>query len=113
PRLTPTRLTARIAAPIVITTGGEYRFALDTYGGSATLLIDGQRVDGHGFTPVALAAGTHQLLVEGQFGLVTPSIGLRWSGPDTQDRQELVPLYRIAAPPADCPAAASGAVGAP
>ena len=113
PRLTPTRMTVRIAAPFTITTGGEYRFGLDTYSGAATLLIDGQRVDGHGFAAATLAPGVHQLVVEGQFSLVTPSIGLRWSGPDTQNRQELMPLYRLATPPADCPAAAAGAPGAP
>src|SRR5690606_11754 len=83
PRLAPTRMTVRITAPITITAGGEYRFSLDTYGGIATLLIDGQRRDGHGFTPAVLSPGVHQLVVEGQFALVTPSIGLRWSGPDT------------------------------
>ena len=103
PRLVPTRMGVRIAAPITIATGGEYRFALDTYGGSATLLIDGQRRDGHGFTAANLTAGVHELVVEGNFGLITPSIGLRWSGPDTQNRQELVPLYRIAAPVEGCP----------
>lgn len=113
PRLTPTRMTVRIAAPITITTGGEYRFSLDTYGGSATLLIDGQRRDGHGFSPAPLTPGVHQLVVEGQFALITPSIGLRWSGPDTQDRQELVPLYRIATPSADCAPPAAGEAGAP
>jgi hypothetical protein len=108
PRLTPTRLTMRIAAPITITTGGDYRFGLDTWGGTATLLVDGQRVDGSGFTPVTLAPGVHDLVVEGQFALITPSIGLRWSGPDSQNRQELLPLYRIAAPPPDCPFPAAG-----
>jgi hypothetical protein len=108
PRLTPNRMTVRIAAPITIASGGEYRFALDTYGGSATLHIDGQRRDGHGFTGAQLTAGVHQLVVEGQFGLITPSIGLRWSGPDTQNRQQLVPLYRIAAPVAGCPFPAGG-----
>lgn len=103
PRLLPTRMQVRIGAPITITTPGEYRFSLDTYGGAATLLIDGQRRDGHGFTPVRLAAGVHELVVEGNFGFITPSIGLRWSGPDTQDRQELVPLYRIAGPATGCP----------
>ena len=103
PRLTPNRMTVRITAPITIAAGGEYRFALDTYGGSATLLIDGQRRDGHGFTGSVLTAGVHQLVVEGQFALITPSIGLRWSGPDTQGRQQLVPLYKIAAPAAGCP----------
>ncbi|MBX3026397.1 glycosyltransferase family 39 protein [bacterium] len=103
PRLMPTRMSVRITAPITIATGGEYRFALDTYGGMATLLIDGQRRDGHGFTPSTLAAGPHDLVVEGQFSLVSPSISLRWSGPDSQNRQELMPLYRLAAPAADCP----------
>lgn len=100
PRLTPNRIAVRIAAPITITTGGEYRFALDTYAGAATLLIDGQRRDG---ATAILTPGQHQLVVEGQLVLITPSMSLRWSGPDTQNRQELVPLYRIATPPADCP----------
>ncbi len=103
PRLNPTRMSVRIAAPITITTPGEYRFGLDTYGGAATLLIDGQRRDGHGYAAATLTAGEHQLLVEGQFSLLTPSISLRWSGPDTQDRQELLPLYRLAVPAAGCP----------
>lgn len=113
PRLTPSRMAVRIVAPITITTGGEYRFSLDTYGGAATLLIDGQRRDGHGFTTAPLAAGQHQLVVEGTFSLITPSIGLRWSGPDTQDRQELVPLYRIAAPAEGCPFPPPGGAHAP
>jgi hypothetical protein len=114
PRLTPTRLAMRVAAPITVTAGGDYRFALDTYGGTATLLVDGQRVDGSGFTPVTLAPGVHDLVVEGQFSLISPSIGLRWSGPDSQNRQELVPLYRIATPPPGCPFPAAGEdAGAP
>lgn len=113
PRLTPTRMTVRIAAPFTIAAGGDYRFALDTYGGSATLLIDGQRRDGHGYAAAPLAAGEHQLVVEGQFALITPSIGLRWSGPDTGDRQQLMPLYRVAAPAAGCPFPPAGGAGAP
>ena len=48
PRLLASRLSIRIAAPITITTGGEYRLGLDMYSGTATLLIDGQRRDAHG-----------------------------------------------------------------
>lgn len=103
PRLTPTRMSIGITAPITIATAGEYRFALDTYNGAATLLIDGKRVDGHGFAPIQLSAGQHQLVIDAQLALVTPALSLRWSGPDTQNRQELVPLYRIAAPPEGCP----------
>ena len=75
PRLLASRLSVRIAAPITITTGGEYRFALDTYSGTATLLIDGQRRDGQGVTPATLTPGQHEFVVEGQFSLITPSIG--------------------------------------
>ena len=103
PRLTPTRMTVKIVAPFTVTTAGDYHFALDTYGGSATLVIDGLKRDPHGYTGVPLTAGEHQLAVEGQFALITPSIGLRWSGPDTDNRQQLMPFYRIAAPVEGCP----------
>ncbi|MDX2171466.1 MAG: glycosyltransferase family 39 protein [Deltaproteobacteria bacterium] len=103
PRLAPQRLTIRFRALFRIEQGGEYRFGLTSYAGTATLRIDGERRDGHAFIPANLTPGVHELTLEGEFALVTPSMQLRWSGPDTQNRQELMPLYRIAEPRPNCP----------
>jgi hypothetical protein len=113
PRLLPSRLSVRIAAPITITTGGEYRFGLDSYGGAATLRVDGLRRAGPDGASARLTPGQHEIVVEGQFSLITPSIGLRWSGPDTQSRQELLPFYRLAGTAPGCPFPKEGAAGAP
>ncbi|MEO8604685.1 MAG: hypothetical protein ABI629_19105, partial [bacterium] len=104
-KLLPQRLTVTYRARFTVVSGGEYRFGLDTYAGQATLRIDGQRRDGHAFIPATLTPGVHELVVDGEFALVTPSMQLRWSGPDTQNRQQLVPLYRLSEPKPDCPPA--------
>jgi hypothetical protein len=103
PRLAPQRLTLRYRTQFRIEKGGEYRFGITSYAGQATLRIDGQRRDGHAFVPAELTPGVHELTVDGEFALVTPSLQLRWSGPDTQNRQEVMPLYRIAEPLENCP----------
>lgn len=109
----PSRLRLRFSAAVSIAAAGEYRFALDSYAGQATLRIDGRRVDTHGFTAVELTSGRHEILVEGEFALVTPALLLRWMGPDSDGRPALVPFYRIAEPIPDCPAAAPEAPHAP
>lgn len=102
-RLSPQRLSLRFRTRFRVEQGGEYRFGITSYAGQATLRIDGERRDGHAYVPVALTPGVHELTVDGEFALVTPSLQLRWSGPDTQGRQEVMPLYRIAEPREDCP----------
>ena len=102
-RLTAHRARVSYRARFDIAAGGEYRFGLDTYAGQATLRIDGERRDGHAFIPATLSPGVHELALDGEFALVTPSMQLRWSGPDTENRQELMPLYRLTQPKPDCP----------
>jgi len=102
-RLAPQRVRVKYRVRFRIEQGGEYRFALDTYAGQGTLFIDGKRGDAHGFVPATLAAGGHDLRVDGDFSVVTPSMQLRWSGPETSNRQQLMPLYRLAEPKPDCP----------
>ena len=65
PRLLASRLSIRIAAPITITTGGEYRLgARHVQRHGHALLIDGQRRDAHGLTAATLTPGRHELVVE-------------------------------------------------
>lgn len=96
------RLTVRYRADFELETGGEYRFSLATYSGHAILRIDGVRRDGHAYMPALLGPGRHTLEVDGEFSLITPSLQLRWSGPDTDNRQQLMPLYRLAVPRPGC-----------
>jgi hypothetical protein len=107
----PTAILARYEAPFTVQ-GGEYRFALEMYVGSGELIIDGVRRDSDGRVPVPLAEGLHQLLVTAKFAPMAaePSIRLLWSGPDTGQRQQLMPFYRLT--PVD-PSCASSAGQAP
>ncbi len=104
-RVGPSRLRLRVEATFTVTTGGFYAFALDGYGGQVALKVDGRHRSAPGVLQLELAPGRHTLSVEGDFALITPSVSLRWSGPDTGNRQELMPFYRVAVPSADCPPA--------
>jgi hypothetical protein len=113
-------IRAHYTTPFAITTGGDYRFSLETYAGSAELFIDGVKRDANAQTPARLEPGLHDLDVTGNFAPMAfePSIRLLWSGPDTDNRQELMPFYRVAPVDPTCAAAAgqapfaTGAAGA-
>ena len=96
----PTGIRVHFSSDFTIQTAGDYRFALDMYAGSGTLTIDGTSRDVYAHVPVPLSAGLHRLEVAANFAPMSlePSIELRWSGPDTQNRVELMPLYRLATP---------------
>src|SRR5262249_54093371 len=91
-----------------IASGGDYRFALETYAGSGEIHIDGTRVDSSAHTPITLAPGLHRLEVTSTFAPLAfePAIRLEWSGPDTGDHQEVMPFYRIASIDPSCAAGA-------
>jgi len=104
----PTRIRMTYSAPFNVVMPGEYRFALATYVGSGTLTIDDKRVDASGGVPVRIDAGLHLLELAADFAPLAfePNISFSWSGPDTGDRQELMPFYRLT--PVD-PSCAAGA----
>ena len=60
----PASIQARYSAPFIVN-GGEYRFALELYVGTATLLIDGVKRNTNGREAVQLGPGLHQLEVNG------------------------------------------------
>ncbi len=83
------------------------------YAGSGTLTIDGTARDIYAHVPVPLSAGVHRLDVAANFApmALEPSMELRWSGPDTQNRAELMPFYRLATLDPACAAADGAAAG--
>ncbi|MGD9762668.1 MAG: glycosyltransferase family 39 protein [Candidatus Binatia bacterium] len=106
------RIRVLVNAPFQITNGGEYRFGLDVYDGRAELRIDGHRQAQQASAAVYLGPGWHELVLEADLA-GDPNVQLRWSGPDTGNKQELIPFYRIAAPVPDCPPGPpAGAAGA-
>jgi hypothetical protein len=107
----PGSIQARYWSPFSIAKGGNYLFSLETYAGSGSLTIDGKRRDAHAHTPVQLDPGLHELEVRAEFAPMAtePVIRLVWSGPDTEQRLELMPFYRIAPLDPSCPAAAGQA----
>ncbi len=107
------RLSFVFAARFRIDRGGEYRFGVDIYYGSARLRIDGQQADLYGYAPLVLEAGRHDLILEADLSPHAPNLQLRWSGPDARGQQELMPLYRIAEPDPACLTAAAGGADAP
>lgn len=102
-------LRLRFAARFRIHTAGEYSFSVAAYPGQAKLHLNGQRVDGHGYRALALDAGLHELIVDADVATFSPNLLLRWLGPDTGGRAELMPFYRIAEPDPACVAAAADA----
>ena len=105
-----------------VRTSGQYGFDVECYAGTAQLSVDGKRVPGS-TARMPLIDGRHTLDIIADYGPmgIEPQMRLLWSGPDTGDRQELMPFYRIAplnpacgtpaapetpasAPPADAPA---------
>jgi len=104
----PKSINVTYTTPFSVTSAGEYRFALETYAGSGTLTIDGLRRDASAHTTVPLSAGLHTLEVRAEFApmALEPVIRLVWSGPDTGNRQELMPFYRLAPIDPGCAAAA-------
>jgi hypothetical protein len=104
----PSGIQVRYASPFTIAVGGDYLFALETYAGSGTITIDGARRDAK---PVHLDAGLHTLEVRANFAPMAwePVIRLLWSGPDTANRQELMPFYRLAPVDPSCAEAAGQA----
>ena len=94
----PDSIQAHYASPFMITKGGDYLFSLDTYAGTGTLMIDGEKRDISAHNAVPLEPGTHNLEVQAQFAPMAwePVIRLTWAGPDSDQRQELMPFYRIA-----------------
>jgi len=104
----PASIQAHYSAPFTVD-GGEYRFLMELYVGTAQLLIDGVKRNTTGREAVPLSAGLHQLEVNAQFAPMAaePAIRLLWSGPDTGNRQELMPFYRLSPLDPSC----SGAAG--
>jgi hypothetical protein len=103
----PSGIRVRFSSDFVIQTAGDYRFSLELYAGSGTLTVDGKSTDIYAHVPVPLSAGLHRLEVAANFApmALEPSIELRWSGPDTQNRAELMPLYRLGTVDPSCNAA--------
>jgi hypothetical protein len=94
----PDSIQAHYASPFMITKGGDYLFSLETYAGTGTLMIDGAKRDIYAKNAVPLEPGMHNLEVQAQFAPMAwePVIRLMWAGPDSDQRQELMPFYRIA-----------------
>jgi hypothetical protein len=101
-------IRVRYSSPFTVAVGGDYLFALETYAGNGTVTVDGARADAKA---VQLAAGLHTLEVHAQFAPMAwePVIRLLWSGPDTANRQELMPFYRLAPIDPSCAEAAGQA----
>ena len=104
----PSSIQTRYSSPFTVAVGGDYLFALETYAGNGTITIDGVRRDAK---PVHLDAGLHTLEVRAEFAPMAwePVIRLLWSGPDTANRQELMPFYRLAPIDPSCAQAAGQA----
>ena len=107
----PSRIHMVYTAPFRVTTPGDYLFALATYVGNGTLTIDGQPRDGAGHIAVPLDANLHTMELVADFAPMAfePNIALFWSGPDTGNRQELMPLYRLTPVDPSCAASAGQA----
>ncbi len=99
----PDRLRMTYRAKFRIDNAGEYRFEPNYYHGKLALRIDGQTVKAGGKR--FLEAGTHELEgVADMVGLPGGTITrLLWSGPDSGNRAELMPFYRITDPLPSCP----------
>jgi len=85
----------RFRTSLRIDTPGEYAFTQQGNAMQATLAIDGQRHLLYG-APAHLDAGVHAFEVEARFRRVdTAQIRLFWRGPDSHDRPEVMPMYRL------------------
>jgi hypothetical protein len=104
----PSRIRARYEATFRVQTSGDYRFYLATYAGTGTVAVDGQPLDSLGHAPRYLDAGMHTLEVKTEFApmAIEPAITLLWSGPDTKDHQQLMPLYQVGSVDPTCAGAA-------
>jgi len=103
-RVPVTRIRIDYATTFQVTQPGEYRFLVGVYAGQGTLRIDGETRDGSAEKPVQLGAGAHTLELAADFAPLGAEayIELLWSGPDTGNRQELVPFYLISPPDPSC-----------
>jgi hypothetical protein len=107
----------RFRASLRIDTPGSYAFIQQGNATQASLTIDGQRHFLHGVAG-HLDAGLHTFEVEARFrGFETAQIRLLWRGPDSHERTELMPMYRLADAAAACAdpegAAAANSIPAP
>jgi hypothetical protein len=74
---------------------GPYKFVVQTYAGQAELRVDGERREALGNSPIHLDSGKHTLEINGRFSAIEPALMLFWRGPDSGDKTELMPLYRL------------------
>jgi hypothetical protein len=99
----PTGIHIHAQGDFDVRVAGQYGFEVESYAGAAQLFIDGKRAIGP-TSRIPLSAGRHTLEVTADYGpmSIEPQMRVLWSGPDTGDRQELMPFYRIAVPDPDC-----------
>ena len=103
----------RFRASLRIDTPGQYVFTQEGNAVRATLAIDDRRHE-LGAGPAHLDAGLHAFEVEARFrGFETAQLRLLWRGPDSHDRTEVMPMYRLAQTDPMCAGSDSAAVSSP
>jgi hypothetical protein len=96
-------VSLHIRVPFAVEKPGNYTFRVRAREGRPTMSL------GRGLeTPTSLAdqlsAGVHELELKGDFlpTSAEPEVRLEWRGPDTNHKPELMPIFKIAPPHADC-----------
>jgi hypothetical protein len=101
------KVIAEFRSDFTVEHKGAYRFTTQAYPGLAELSLDGQPYPTQQGRDLHLEAGSHRLELKATLAPdpVALVVRLFWSGPDSGNKQEIMPLYRLA--PAD-PKCASG-----
>lgn len=88
---------------------GIYRFVTQAYPGAAELSVDGQPHPTQYGRALHLEAGDHRLELAATLAPdpVAMVVRLFWSGPDSNGKQEIMPLYRLAPAHPKCAGARS------
>jgi hypothetical protein len=91
------RVRVRFSGNFDVTAEGDYLFPADIFPGTGSLAIDGTVVPYPPTTAVHLAAGEHraELVSDYDPSANAPFHRLYWKGPDSENRQELLPFYRL------------------
>ena len=107
----PSSVQADFESPFAVRKEGQYTFSLDSYAANATLFVDGRSINGYTQNSTTLAAGPHQIRLQGQYAPIPNQAVIRlfWSGPDSNGKRELMPFYRLVPPRPGCESVAAAA----
>lgn len=105
----PLELNLEAEVPVAIEKAGRYVFQTVSNQGRAQIALAGGGLPGLRQLAVDLQSGTHVLELRGSFAArgAGPSVRLEWSGPDTGNQPQLLPIYRVGPRTADCGDAAA------